>query len=168
LQIWFQIAAFGAFLIAIGIAAFVFCIYISFRRRAQLRDLTGDPCDGRTLEWSTSSPPPAYNFAFTPVVHDTDAWWDMKRRGFVRPTEGFIDIHMPKNTAAGVLLAALSTACGFALVWHVWWAAAATLLAIVAYAIYHSFDYQRDYYIPAAEVAATERARTAQLEAAHV
>lgn len=168
LQIWFQIAAFGAVLIAIGIAAFLFCIYISFRRRESLRDLTGDPCDGRTLEWSTSSPPPAYNFAFTPVVHDTDAWWDMKRRGFVRPTSGFIDIHMPRNTGAGVVLAALSTACGFALVWHVWWAAVASLVAIVAYAIYHSFDYDRHYHIPAAEVEATERLRTAQLEAARV
>jgi cytochrome o ubiquinol oxidase subunit 1 len=168
LQIWFQIAAFGAVLIAIGIAAFLFCIVISIRRRESLRDTTGDGCNGRTLEWSTSSPPPAYNFAFTPVVHDTDAWWDMKRRGYVRPTSGFIDIHMPKNTAAGVVLAALATACGFAMIWHVWWAAIATLAAIVLYAIRHSFDYDRDYYIPAAEVDATERLRTAQLEAARV
>lgn len=168
LQIWFQIAAFGAFLIAIGIAAFLICLFVSFRRRERLRDLTGDPWGGRTLEWATSSPPPTYNFAFTPVVHDTDAWWDMKRRGFVRPTSGFIDIHMPNNTAAGVVLAALSTACGFAMVWHVWWAAIATLVAIVVYAIWNSFDLDRDHYVPAAEVDAVERARTAQLGAAHV
>ncbi len=168
LQIWFQIAAFGAFLIAIGIAAFLICLFVSFRRRERLRDVTGDPWGGRTLEWATSSPPPAYNFAFTPVVHDTDAWWDMKRRGFVRPTSGFIDIHMPNNTAAGVVLAVLSTACGFAMVWHVWWAAIATLVAIVVYAIWNSFDLDRDHYVPAAEVDAVERARTAQLEAAHV
>ena len=167
LQIWFQIAAFGAVLIAIGIAAFLICLFVSFRRREQLRDVTGDPWDGRTLEWSTSSPPPVYNFAFTPVVHDTDAWWDMKRRRFVRPTSGFIDIHMPNNTAAGVVLAALSTACGFAMIWHVWWAAIATLVAIVAYAIWNSFDLDRDHHVPAAEVDAIERARTAQLEAAH-
>ena len=168
LQIWFQIAAFGAVLIAIGIAAFLFCIFISFRRREQLRDRTGDPWDGRTLEWSTSSPPPAYNFAFTPVVHDSDAWWDMKRRGFQRPTRGFLPVHMPKNTGSGVVLSLLATTCGFALIWYIWWLAAASLVALVAYAIWHSFDYDRDYHIPAEEVAATEQARTEQLRASHV
>ena len=168
LQIWFQIAAFGAVLVAIGIAAFLFCIYISFRRRELLRDVTGDPWTGRTLEWSTSSPPPDYNFAFTPVVHDTDAWTDMKQRGFQRVRSGFLPVHMPKNTPAGVVLAALSTALGFAMIWHVWWLASASLVAIVVYAIYHSFDYDRDYHIPAEQVAATEHARSERLEASHV
>ena len=86
LQIWFIVAAFGVALIAIGIAAFLVQIYVSIRKRHELRDTTGDPWDGRTLEWSTSSPPPAYNFAFTPVAHDGDAWWDMKQRGYQRPT----------------------------------------------------------------------------------
>ena len=168
LQIWFQIAAFGAVLVAIGIAAFLYCIFISFRRREQLRDHTGDPWGGRTLEWSTSSPPPDYNFAFTPVVHDTDAWTDMKQRGFERPKSGFKAIHMPRNTGAGVVLSALSTVCGFALIWHVWWLAGVSLLATIAYAIWHSFDRDRDYYIPADEVARTEQARTVQLEQVHV
>ena len=168
LQVWFVVAAFGAVLIAIGIAAFLVCLFVSFRRREQLRDVTGDPWDGRTLEWSTSSPPPDYNFAFTPVVHDTDAWWDMKRRGFVRPTGGFLPIHMPRNTSAGVILAATSTLVGFAMIWHVWWLAIAGLLATVAWAIRNSFDLDRDYYIPADVVDTTERARSAQLEAARV
>ncbi|MCD9033386.1 cytochrome o ubiquinol oxidase subunit I [Luteimonas sp. Y-2-2-4F] len=168
LQIWFQIAAVGAFLIAIGIACFLICLYVSFRRREQLRDVTGDPWDGRTLEWSTSSPPPEYNFAFTPVVHDTDAWWDMKQRGFQRPTDGFAAIHMPRNTSAGVVLAVLSTLCGFAMIWHVWWLAAASLLGAVVYAIAHSFDYDRDYHIPADAVTTTEAARTEQLKNVHV
>ncbi len=168
LQIWFQIAAFGAVLVAIGIAAFLFCIYISVRRREQLCDVTGDPWNGRTLEWSTSSPPPDYNFAFTPVVHDNDAWWDMKQRGFQRVQSGFLSVHMPKNTPAGVVLAALSTALGFAMVWHVWWLALASLVAIVVYAIYHSFDYDRDYHISAEDIAATEHARSERLRASHV
>jgi cytochrome o ubiquinol oxidase subunit 1 len=168
LQIWFQIAAFGAVLVAIGIAAFLICIYVSFRKRAQLRDVTGDPWNGRTLEWSTSSPPPDYNFAFTPVVHDNDAWWDMKQRGFERPTVGFLPVHMPKNTAAGVMLSVFSTALGFAMIWHVWWLAVVSLLAIVAYAIHHSFDGDRDYHIPADEIAATEHARSEQLRSVHV
>jgi hypothetical protein len=81
LQIWFVIAAFGAVLIALGIASFLIQLVVSFMRRDRLRDTTGDPWNGRTLEWSTSSPPPAYNFAFTPIVHEADAWHDMKNRG---------------------------------------------------------------------------------------
>ncbi|MEC5385494.1 cytochrome o ubiquinol oxidase subunit I [Uliginosibacterium sp. H3] len=167
LQVWFVIAAFGAVLIAIGIACFLIQLVVSFRRRAQLRDVTGDPWHGRTLEWSTSSPPPDYNFAFTPRIHDNDAWWDMKHRGAERPTGGFIAIHMPKNTAAGVVLAALSTACGFGLIWHMWLLVGASFVALVIATIVHTFNYKRDYYIPADEVARTENART-QLLASHV
>ena len=168
LQPWFIAAAIGALLIAVGIAAFLASIVMGYRKREQLRDVTGDPWDGRTLEWSTSSPPPAYNFAFTPVVRDNDAWADMKRHGFQRPEGGFLPIHMPKNTAAGVVLAAISLVLGFALVWHIWWLAIASSVALVFATIVHTFNYQRDYNIPAADVAATEAARTRQLAIAHV
>jgi cytochrome o ubiquinol oxidase subunit 1 len=168
LQIWFQVAAFGAVLIAIGIAAMLIQFAVSFMRRQQLRDQTGDPWDGRTLEWSTSSPPPAYNFAFTPIVHDNDAWWDMKRRGSVRPSGGFIPIHMPKNTAAGFVIAALSAVTGFGLIWHMWLIVGIGFFATLAAAIIHTFNYKRDYHIPAQEVTRVEDARTRQLAAAHV
>ena len=160
LQIWFQIAAFGAVLIAVGIAAFLIQLIVSFRRREALADETGDPWDGRTLEWSTSSPPPPYNFAFTPRVHDLDAWWQMKQHGFKRPESGFIPIHMPKGTWAGIVLSAISVACGFALIWHMWLAAAVTFVALIGTAIYHTFNYDRDYYIPAEEVERIEAERT--------
>ncbi|MBF6991428.1 MULTISPECIES: cytochrome o ubiquinol oxidase subunit I [Cupriavidus] len=166
LQIWFQVAAFGAALVAIGIACFIIQLVVSFLRREELRDLTGDPWNGRTLEWSTSSPPPQYNFAFTPVVHDTDAWWHMKQNGYQRPLQGFNPIHMPKNTAAGIVLAGLSTLCGFALIWHIWWLVVASFAAIIIGAIIHTFNYKRDYYIPAEQVVGTESART-QLMAGH-
>ncbi|MFC6283285.1 cytochrome o ubiquinol oxidase subunit I [Polaromonas aquatica] len=166
LQIWFQIAAFGAVLIALGIASMLIQFVVSYIRRDSLRDNTGDPWDGRTLEWSTSSPPPAYNFAFTPVVHEIDAWWDMKKHGYVRPIDGFIPVHMPRNTAAGVILAAIATVCGFALIWHMWLLAVLSFVAIVAAAIYHSFNYKRDYYIPADEVTRIENDRT-RLLASH-
>ncbi|HZF82371.1 MAG TPA: cytochrome o ubiquinol oxidase subunit I [Burkholderiaceae bacterium] len=167
LQIWFQIAAFGAVLVALGIGSFLIQLYVSFRRRDQLRDTTGDPWNGRTLEWATSSPPPQYNFAFTPVVHDLDAWWDMKRNGYRRPLDGFKSIHMPKNTASGVVISVLSMVCGFALIWHMWPLAAASFVATILAAIVHTFNYKRDFYIPASEVIATENART-QLLASHV
>ncbi|MFI5444607.1 cytochrome o ubiquinol oxidase subunit I [Polaromonas sp. UC242_47] len=166
LQIWFQIAAFGAVLIALGIASMIMQFIVSYIRRDSLRDNTGDPWDGRTLEWSTSSPPPAYNFAFTPVVHEIDAWWDMKKHGYVRPVDGFIPVHMPKNTAAGIIIAAICTVCGFALIWQMWLLAVLSFVAIVAAAIYHSFNYKRDYYIPVDEVTHIENERT-RLLASH-
>ncbi|MBL8575710.1 MAG: cytochrome o ubiquinol oxidase subunit I [Mesorhizobium sp.] len=163
LQIWFIIAGFGVFLIALGIAAFLIQIYVSIRDRERLADLTGDPWNGRTLEWSTSSPPPSYNFAFTPVVHDNDAWWDMKQRGYVRPLDGFRPIAMPKNTGAGIVLAGLSLALGFAMVWYIWWLAAASFVALLAVAIGHTFNYARMFDIPADDVRRSEDERSRQL-----
>lgn len=166
LQIWFQIAAVGAVLIGLGIAAFLVQLVVSYLKREQLRDVTGDPWGGRTLEWSTASPPPDYNFAFTPVVHDTDAWHDMKQRGAQRPTTGFKPIHMPKNTGAGFVLAMIATALGFALVWHMWLVAGITFAVMVAASIIHTFNYDRDFHIPADEVARSEDERTRTLAAA--
>jgi cytochrome o ubiquinol oxidase subunit 1 len=160
LQIWFVIAAFGAVLILGGIIALLIQIGVSIAKREDLRDLTGDPWDARTLEWSTSSPPPAYNFAFTPVVHDHDAWSDMKERGYVRPLQGYRSIHMPKNTGAGVVLAGLSLICGIGLIWYVWWLAAISFLALLVVAIGHTFNYHRDFHIPAEAVGRTEAERT--------
>ncbi|WP_373788543.1 cytochrome o ubiquinol oxidase subunit I [Delftia acidovorans] len=167
LQIWFVIAALGAGLVALGIGSFLIQLVVSYFKRDQLRDVTGDPWEGRTLEWATSSPPPQYNFAFTPVVHEIDAWWDMKKHGYQRPLTGFKPVHMPANTGAGVVIAALSTVFGFAMIWHMWPLAIASFAATVLASIIHTFNYKRDYYIPAAEVAATEELRTQQL-ARHV
>ncbi|WP_377807560.1 cytochrome o ubiquinol oxidase subunit I [Azospirillum sp. A29] len=160
LQIWFQIAAFGAVLIALGIGSFLIQIAVSILKRKQLVDVTGDPWHGRTLEWATSSPPPDYNFAFTPVIHDNDAWWDMKKRGYARPLEGFRPIHMPSNTGTGIILAGISTALGFAMVWHIWWLAAVSFIGLLAVAINHTFNYNRDFHIPVDEVVRTESERT--------
>lgn len=166
LQIWFAIAAVGAFMIAAGIAAMLIQFAVSVWKREALAETTGDPWDGRTLEWATSSPPPAYNFAFTPRIHALDAWYDMKGAGVAHPADGYKDIHMPANTGAGIILAGISTVCGFALVWHIWWLAGASFLALIATAIIHTFNYERDFHIPAAEVAATEAARMRKLSAA--
>lgn len=163
LQIWFVVAAFGAVLIAFGILCFIIQIAVSIIRREKLSDTTGDPWDGRTLEWSTSSPPPAYNFAFTPIVHDLDAWADMKKRGYRRPLGGFKPIHMPRNTGAGVIIAGLATICGFALIWYIWWLAALSFVAVIATVIIHSFNYDRDFHIPADDVVREEEARSRQL-----
>jgi cytochrome o ubiquinol oxidase subunit 1 len=165
LQIWFVIAAIGAVIILVGILAFVIQIAVSIKNREALRDIDGDPWEGRTLEWSTTSPPPAYNFAFTPVVHALDAWYDMKDRGHQRPADGFRPIHMPRNTGTGVILSALAMALGFAMVWYIWWLAAASFVALIVVSIGHTFNYDRDYFIPAEQVALAEQARLTAVEA---
>nr|WP_286997349.1 MULTISPECIES: cytochrome o ubiquinol oxidase subunit I [Comamonas] len=168
LQIWFVIAAVGVAIIACGIGAFLLQLVVSYFQRNANRDVTGDAWgSGRTLEWATSSPPPVYNFAKTPVVHDVDAWWDMKKHGYQRPTSGFEDLHMPKNTGAGFVISMIAMVLGFALIWHIWWLAIVSFAGVILSTIIHTFNYNRDYYIPAAEVQATEDARTEQL-ARHV
>ena len=159
LQIYFIVALLGALMIAGGIGAFLVQIGVSIWKKEELRDVTGDPWDGRTLEWATSSPPPDYNFAFTPVIHDLDAWYDMKDKKAQAPVEGYRPIHMPKNTGTGVIIAALSTAAGFGMIWYMWWLAAIALIGVVVVAIWHTFNYDRDFYIPVEEVVATESER---------
>ena len=165
LQIWFVIAGIGAAVIAAGIGAMLIQFAVSIWKRKELAEPSGDPWNGRTLEWATSSPPPDYNFAFTPVIHDLDAWYEMKSRNAQRPVSDFRDIHMPSNTGAGIILSGISLVIGFALVWHIWWMAAAGFVALVAGAIYHTFNYKRDFHIPAATVTGVEDARTRQLAA---
>ncbi|MEM8791341.1 MAG: cytochrome o ubiquinol oxidase subunit I [Pseudomonadota bacterium] len=158
---YFVTAALGALLVAVGIVAFLIQIAVSIRDRntARLRDTTGDPWGGRTLEWSTSSPPPYYNFAFTPRVYELDAWAHMKQNGYRPKAEGFTPIHMPHYTATGVVVSGIMTVMGFALVWHIWWLAALTFVASLAYGIAHTFNYKRDYYVPANEVQQIESTR---------
>src|SRR5207237_10115463 len=99
LQIWFEFAAFGAFLILLGIRSFIMQLVVSFRRRVSLADTTGDPWNGRPLECSTSSPPPVYHLAFTPIAHACDAGCDVNKRRPIRQVAGFVAI--PLRTATG-------------------------------------------------------------------
>jgi cytochrome o ubiquinol oxidase subunit 1 len=160
----FRISLFGTLMIAAGIGCLLMQIVVSVIKRKELRDVTGDPWNGRTLEWSTSSPPPDYNFAFTPVVHDNDTWADMKKNGYQRPLKDFVAIHMPKNTWAGFGIAAIAFVLGFAIIWHMWLLVGLSFVAMIAATIFHTFDYKRDYYIPADAVTRTENAHTALLE----
>jgi cytochrome o ubiquinol oxidase subunit 1 len=73
-------------------------------------------------------------------------------------------IHMPKNTAAGFIIAALSALCGFGLIWQMWLLAGLGFIAMMAAIVIHTFNYKRDYYIPAEQVARTENDRTRLLD----
>ena len=133
-------------------------IFVSIRNRKALA-VDGDPWNGRTLEWSTTSPPPEYNFAFTPVIYDVDAWSDMKAHGYTAPTSGFRPIHMPRSSGAGVILSGIALVLGFALVWHIWWLAVVSFIGMIGTAIRHTFNYDRDYDIPV-ETVITDRITT--------
>jgi cytochrome o ubiquinol oxidase subunit 1 len=154
-------AAVGVFIIALGVLLQLAQLVVSFRQRAARLDRTGDPWGGRTLEWATASPPPVYNFAAIPVVGSIDALADMKARGVVptQPGGAYADITMPRNTAAGLVMGALGLVLGFALVWHIWWLAAAGLAGMIATFIRRSFDADTEYVIGAEEVARTEALR---------
>ncbi|WP_396328644.1 cytochrome o ubiquinol oxidase subunit I [Burkholderia anthina] len=161
---WLLIAAFGAVLIAIGIACQLLQLVVSIRNRhlPEYRDTTGDPWGGRTLEWATTSPPADYNFAVIPQVRTLDAYADMKARGDARPDPASIrDIHMPSNTCAGLVVAIFSLVLGFALVWHIWWMAIGGLVGIVATLVIYSSRDNDGYYIPATKVRKIEEKQPA-------
>lgn len=170
-QIYYIIAAIGVFIILLGIVSFIFqillAIWYGVKHKGNLPVIQNDPWgDARTLEWSISSPPPAYNFATIPVVQSDDAYWDMKTRGEKRVTSGFTKIHMPANTGAGFVAGIISLIIGFALVWHIWWLAGLSLLAFVITVLYHSLNGNHaGYYISAEEVQKTEDEFTAVLQA---
>ncbi|MCM2132121.1 cytochrome o ubiquinol oxidase subunit I [Larsenimonas rhizosphaerae] len=152
-QAYLIVAAIGAVVIAFGIFFQLLQIVVSIRQRDKNRDVTGDPWGGRTLEWSTSSPPPFYNFAHTPVIKERDAFWDMKENkdAYSKP-KGFQKIHMPKNTAAGLIISAFSLVMGFALIWHIWWLAIVGLAGGLVAVLARMFNEDIDYYVPAEEV----------------
>ncbi|MEC9483625.1 MAG: cytochrome o ubiquinol oxidase subunit I [Halomonas sp.] len=167
-HVWMLIAWVGAVIILLGIACTVIQLVVSYRNREQLRDVTGDPWDGRTLEWSTSSPAPFYNFAHLPDVKAIDAFWEMKQAGeFETSKPPYKDIHMPKYTAAGPIISLFATVLGFALVWHIWWLAIVGALGVFVSFLARIFNDDVDYYVPAAEVERIERAHHQRLAEAN-
>src|SRR5579872_3288360 len=156
------VAELGAVVVAAGILCQIAQIYVSVRTREQRRDLTGDPWDGRTLEWATASPPPAYNFAVMPDVQDIDAFWDMKKSRELDTVEpSYEPIEMPRNTPTGIFTACVAMVVGFAAIWHIWWAVILGLLAAAGLMMAFGWSEEREFEIPAAEVARVERARPA-------
>jgi cytochrome o ubiquinol oxidase subunit 1 len=159
---WLLIAAGGAVIILAGIVLQITQLAVSIRRREELRDITGDPWNGRSLEWATSSPPPAFNFAVLPRVEGRDAYWAMKQRarqqGKLSDEPGYTDIEMPRNSPTGFICAFFATVMGFALIWHIWWMVG--LAALGAYATFVVFAWRDrvEYVIPADQVERIDRA----------
>ena len=153
------VAELGAIVIFLGIVCQAVQLYVSVRTRESRRDLTGDPWNGRTLEWATSSPPPAYNFAVMPRVETIDAFWEMKRRGLTAAEPAYETIEMPRNSPTAFVIAFFAVVTGFALIWYIWWIAILGLLAILLTVLVFGWSENRQREIPANEMARMERAR---------
>ncbi len=159
---WLYVAVVGAVLIGIGILCTLIQFAVSIIKRKELADVTGDPWDARTLEWSTSSPPPFYNFAVTPRGDRIDEFHEMKRDGLKPAPTKYSPIHMPKNTGVGLIMSIGALAFGFALIWHIWWLAALSFVGTFAVLIRNSYNTDVDYYVQPDEI---ERIENAHIQA---
>lgn len=161
---WLMVASIGSVLVLIGIICQIAQLVVSIRHREELRDRTGDPWDGRSLEWATSSPPPVFNFAVLPDVHGEDAYWSQKalakQEAAVEPQ--YQAIEMPRNSPTGFVCAFFATVMGFALIWHIWWMVIAALIGAYATFVVFAWRDHDEYEIPADEVARIDRANIAE------
>jgi cytochrome o ubiquinol oxidase subunit 1 len=164
---WLLIAAGGTAVVALGILFQGIQLAVSIKERQALSDPTGDPWDGRTLEWQTSSPPAEYNFPRMPHVNDIDAFMEMKEEGVAyRRPDHYNDIELPKNTPLGLIIGSLAFLFGFALIWYIWWLAIVCALGILASIITRASDDDIFKIIPAEEVKRLEDERYRQLAVA--
>lgn len=156
-QPFFITSAIGVCIIGLAALTQVWQVIVSFKEKDNNLDTTGDPWDGRTLEWATKSPPPVYNFAIIPTVTDRDAFWENKQLA-TRNSQPVIyeDITMPKNTAMGIYVSGFCFLLGFGMVWHIIWLAILGLVGAIVCVIIRGMDEETEYIIPAAEVAKME------------
>ncbi|HEY8591861.1 MAG TPA: cbb3-type cytochrome c oxidase subunit I [Sphingomicrobium sp.] len=160
---WLGLELIGAFFIAAGIFFLAAQLFWSIKTRDQRRDVTGDPWDGRTLEWLTLSPPPHYNFAVLPDVHGEEAYWHRKQlaieRATLLPEPAYKPIEMPLNTPTGVVVAFFATICGFAMIWYIWWLAILGLVGAFAVTVWYAWQDEHEHVIPVEEVIKNSRER---------
>jgi cytochrome o ubiquinol oxidase subunit 1 len=167
---WLVVAAVGAALIMAGIVLQIIQLAVSIRNRAALADKTGDPWDGRSLEWATASPPPAFNFAILPRVSGEDAFWAIKQRARARTSGGgeaphYEAVEMPRNSPTGFVCAFFATIMGFALIWHIWWLVAAGAAGAFATFVVFAWRDEVEYVISAKDVERIDRADIAERQA---
>ena len=166
---WLYISAVGVGILAVGVIAQVLQLVVSIRDRHKLRDVTGDPWDGRSLEWATPSPPPFFNFAVLPNVEGEEAYWGIKLRAVetqqLTPEPKYQPIEMPVNSSVGFFTAFFTSVFGFAMVWHIWWLAICALVAAFIGFVVFAWRDVHEFEVPAEEVARVDRARRAAREA---
>ncbi|CAL4324762.1 Cytochrome bo(3) ubiquinol oxidase subunit 1 [Buchnera aphidicola (Eriosoma lanigerum)] len=151
-HVMLTIASFGVIIIFFGIICQIIQLYVSIRDRKLYCDITGDPWDARTLEWSIPSPAPLYNFAVLPIVKDRDDFWRIKQIKNNSTNIIYHDIHMPKNNAIGCIIGILSVFFGFSAIWHIWWLFSLSLFSIILSIIIDSFNKENEYCISSKEI----------------
>jgi len=160
---YMQVALVGALLILCGIVFQALQLIVSIRQRKQLADALGDPWDGRSLEWATTSPPPAFNFAVLPDVYGAEAYWDIKQRAIAKQAldaePDYQPIELPRNTPVGFLTAFFASVGGFALIWHVWWLAIVSVAGTIVAAVTLGWRREDGHVIAAPNVAQLDRER---------
>ncbi|SDM29442.1 cytochrome o ubiquinol oxidase subunit 1 [Methylobacterium phyllostachyos] len=165
---WLIVAVVGAFLLLTALATLFVQLVVSVRERERNRVPVGDPWDARSLEWSVSAPPPEYNFATIPQVGRRDAfYWRKAARGAYKPADHYRDITVPKNSWVGPFVGLGGAACGFGLVWHIWWMTILGFAGVWITVVVRSFVRDTHRVIPAAEVEATDRRWLDQAASAH-
>jgi cytochrome o ubiquinol oxidase subunit 1 len=161
---WLLAAEAGAVVILAGIVCQITQFAVSYRARAQLRDVTGDPWDGRTLEWSTASPPPAWNYGVLPRVTERDAYWASKKLARAKRARSarspeYEPIEMPENSATGFITAFFAVVTGFALIWHIWWMAILGVFGAFVTLLVFAFHDGDGLEVPAATIAEFDRGK---------
>ncbi|MGE7415561.1 cbb3-type cytochrome c oxidase subunit I [Methylobacterium tarhaniae] len=167
---WIVAASLGVVVMVVGVVCQVVQLVVSIRRRESLRDVTGDPWDGRSLEWATASPPPSFNFAVMPHVEGEEAYWAIKQRAReqarLREEPDYEPVEMPLNSPTGFVCAFFATLVGFAMIWYIWWLAALGLAGAFATFVVFAWRDRVEYEIPADAVARINRLnRASRLEA---
>jgi cytochrome o ubiquinol oxidase subunit 1 len=160
---WILAAGAGVLILLAGAICQATQLLVSIRRRDQLRDEIGDPWNGRSLEWATTSPPPPFNFAVLPNVQGEEPYWEIKRRAIesqhLTPEPEYEAIEMPRNSPTGFITAFFATITGFALIWHIWWLVLVGVVAAYAVFVWFAWRDVEEYVIPAEEVARLDRER---------
>ena len=155
---WLYVAGLGAVVLLFALIALFVQLWVSIRDREATRVTAGDPWDGRSLEWSIASPPPAYNFAVVPHVHERYGFYRAKRDGNpFDPPSSCADIEMPKNSALGPVIGVAGAVAAFGLVWHMWWLAGLGVAVTIAALIARSVARDVTHTIAAAEIVRIEQ-----------
>ena len=162
-QPYLDVAMVGALVIFAGIVLTIWQLVYSIRTRDRRLDLTGDPWDGRTLEWLTLSPPPHFNFAVLPDVHGEEPYWTRKQTALreeqLIEEPDYEPIEMPVNTPTGIIVAFFASICGFAIIWYIWWLAILGLIGAFAVFVWYAWRDEHEHIIPADEVRRIEQER---------
>jgi cytochrome o ubiquinol oxidase subunit 1 len=155
----FVVAGIGVGVIALGAFFQVLQLVVSIIQRKKNR-VGPDPWNARTLEWSTHTPPPEYNFAVIPTVTTRDAFWEMKKHP--RATKPvYMDIWVPKSSGLGAVIGLFALGFGVAVIWHMWWLMLVCLFTVICVVIFKLTGDDVDRKLTAEEIAEEEAKLTA-------